>query len=82
MTTEGKTSKVKPQLRLTLFTDYICPFCYIGDLRLQQLRQEYDVLVNFRFIEIHPETPVQGTTVDTLNYSDEKWQDMMDGLME
>lgn len=82
MTTEGKTSKVKPQLRLTLFTDYICPFCYIGDLRLQQLRQDYDVLVNFRFIEIHPETPEQGTTVDTLNYSDEKWQGMMDGLME
>ncbi|MEA1888385.1 MAG: DsbA family protein [Pseudomonadota bacterium] len=72
----------KPQLRLTLFTDYICPFCYIGDLRLKRLRKHYDVLVNFRFIEIHPETPEQGTTVDTLNYSDEKWQGMMDGLME
>ncbi|GMR06084.1 MAG: DsbA family protein [Gammaproteobacteria bacterium] len=82
MTTERKTSKVKPQLRLTMFTDYICPFCYIGDLRLRQLWQDYDVLVNFRFIEIHPDTPVQGATVDTLNYSEEKWQGMMDGLME
>jgi len=82
MTTERKTSKVKPQLRLTLFTDYICPFCYIGDLRLQRLREYYDVLVNFRFIEIHPETPEKGTTVDSLNYSEEKWQGMMDGLME
>jgi len=82
MTTERKTSKVKPQLRLTLFTDYICPFCYIGDLRLQQLRQDCDVLVNFRFIEIHPETPERGATVDTLNYSEEKWQAMMEGLLE
>jgi len=72
----------KPQLRVTLFTDYICPFCYIGDLRLQHLQNDYEVLVNFRFIEIHPDTPAQGTTIDTLDYSDEQWQGMMDGLLE
>ena len=81
-TVDTNTDQNKPQLRLTLFTDYICPFCYIGDLRLQHLRQDYDVLVNFRFIEIHPDTPAQGTTVDTLDYSDEQWQGMMDGLVE
>ncbi len=80
MTTENNIEK--PQLRLTLFTDYICPFCYIGDLRLRRLWQHYEVLVNFRFIEIHPDTPEQGASVDTLNYSDEKWQGMMDGLMQ
>ncbi len=72
----------KPQIRLTLFTDYICPFCFIGDLRLQHLRQDYEVLVNFRFIEIHPATPAQGATVDSLDYSDQQWQGMMDGLVE
>ncbi len=72
----------KPQLRLTLFTDYICPFCYIGDLRLQRLQKDFDVLINFRFIEIHPDTPQQGTTVDSLDYSHEQWQGMMDGLVE
>jgi len=72
----------KPQLRLTLFTDYICPFCYIGDLRLQRLKKDFDVLINFRFIEIHPDTPQQGTTVDSLDYSHEQWQGMMDGLVE
>ena len=83
MTTVNKKSdKEKTQLRLTLFTDYICPFCYIGDLRLQHLRKDYDVLINFRFIEIHPDTPLQGTTVDSLDYSDEQWQGMMDGLVE
>jgi predicted DsbA family dithiol-disulfide isomerase len=78
----NKTEKEKPLLRLTLFTDYICPFCYIGDLRLQKLRESYEVMVNFRFIEIHPDTPQQGTTVESLSYSDEQWQGMMDGLME
>ncbi len=72
----------KPQLRLTLFTDYICPFCYIGDLRLQHLQEDYDVLINFRFIEIHPDTPQLGTTVDSLDYSHEQWQGMMDGLVD
>ncbi len=72
----------KPQLRLTLFTDYICPFCYIGDLRLLHLQKDYEVLINFRFIEIHPDTPPQGTTVDSLDYSHEQWQGMMDGLVE
>ena len=38
-------------------------------------------MINFRFIEIHPETPQQGTTVDSLDYSHEQWQGMMDGLV-
>lgn len=81
-TVNGEQEKARPQVRLTLFTDYVCPFCFIGDLRLQQLKKDYDVLVNFRFIEIHPDTPTQGTTVDSLDYSDEQWQGMMDGLLE
>lgn len=81
-TVNGEQETARPQVRLTLFTDYVCPFCFIGDLRLQQLRENYDVLVNFRFIEIHPETPTQGTTIDSLDYSDEQWQGMMDGLLE
>jgi len=73
---------MKPELKLTLFTDYICPFCYIGDLRLNRLREDYDVMVNFRFIEIHPDTPLEGAGVETLDYSTEKWTEMMDGLAE
>ena len=79
---ENNTDQQKPQLRVTLFTDYICPFCFIGDLRLQHLQEDYEVLVNFRFIEIHPDTPVQGSTVDSLDYSEQQWQGMMDGLVE
>lgn len=72
----------KPVLHLTLFTDYICPFCYIGDLRLRRLEESYQVLVNFRFIEIHPDTPPMGASTDSLDYSEEQWGGMMNGLLE
>lgn len=71
----------KPALHLTLFTDYICPFCYIGDLRLRHLEEFYQVLVNFRFIEIHPETPHTGASTRSLDYSEEQWGGMMDALL-
>jgi predicted DsbA family dithiol-disulfide isomerase len=72
----------RPEVRITLFTDFICPFCFIGDLRLQRLREEYSVLVNFRFLEIHPETPAAGMQVEALDYDESQWSDMMSGLAE
>ena len=67
---------------VTVFSDYICPFCYIGDLRLNRLRRDYDVKVNFRFIEIHPETPVEGASLETLDYPPEQWTEMLAGLAD
>ena len=72
----------KPEVRITLFTDFICPFCFIGDLRLQRLREDYSVLVSFRFLEIHPETPAAGMQVEALDYDESQWRDMMTGLAE
>ena len=50
----------KPELLVTVFTDYICPFCYVGDVRLERLRTDYDLKINWCFLEIHPETPSTG----------------------
>lgn len=70
----------KPTLLATVFSDYICPFCYIGDLRLGRLREHYQLKINWMLIEIHPETPPQGTPVGALGYSDELWGRMMHNL--
>jgi predicted DsbA family dithiol-disulfide isomerase len=70
----------KPVLLATVFSDYICPFCYIGDLRMDRLREHYDLKINWCMIEIHPETPVEGKPVTALGYSNERWQQMMDNL--
>ena len=70
----------KPTLLATVFTDYICPFCYIGDLRLDRLRNEFELRINWCFLEIHPDTPATGMPVTGLGYSDPLWQQMMDNL--
>jgi len=70
----------KPQLLATVFTDYICPFCYIGDVRLDRLRDDYDLKINWCFLEIHPDTPAAGMGTGALGYSESRWHIMMDNL--
>ena len=74
------TGSSKPVLLATVFTDYICPFCYVGDVRLDRLREHFDLKINWCFVEIHPETPVEGMPVSSLGYDDARWQQMMDNL--
>lgn len=70
----------KPELRVTVFSDVICPFCYIGAARLDRLRDDYDLRVNWCFLEIHPETPAAGMPVSQLGYDPQRWQIMMTAL--
>lgn len=72
----------KPVLLATVFSDYICPFCYIGDLRLDRLREHYDLRINWIMVEIHPETPAEGMPIDELGYSSERWQLMKTNLRQ
>jgi len=74
------TAAEKPELLATVFSDYICPFCYVGDIRLDRLREDYDLRINWCFLELHPETPAEGMDTSCLGYSDPKWQQMMDNL--
>lgn len=70
----------KPELRVTVFSDYICPFCYIGDVRLNALRDDYDLKVNWCFLEIHPDTPAQGMPVTELDYSQKQLDELIQGF--
>ncbi|MEN8800533.1 MAG: DsbA family protein [Thiogranum sp.] len=72
----------KPELKVTVFSDYICPFCYVGDARLNRLRTCFDLKVNWCFLEIHPETSPQGQSVTSLNYPEETWARMMATLRQ
>lgn len=74
------TAAGKPELLATVFTDYICPFCYVGDVRLDRLRKDYALRINWCFLELHPETPAEGMDASCLGYSDPQWQQMMDNL--
>lgn len=72
-----RVTEFRRQLRITVFSDYICPFCYVGDARLNRLRERYDLKVNWCFLEIHPETSVEGEPVSALGYSEDTWRRMM-----
>ncbi len=69
-----------PELKITVFSDYICPFCYLGHHRLMRLNDSYDLKINWCFLEIHPETSTDGEPVDNLDYPSEQWQKMLDNL--
>jgi predicted DsbA family dithiol-disulfide isomerase len=72
--------KPKPELKVSVFSDYICPFCYIGSRRLLRLREDFDLKVNWCGLEIHPETPAMGIPIDALGYAPERWSQMMQAL--
>lgn len=69
-----------PVIKLTVFSDYICPFCYVGYHRLMRLRDEYELKINWCFIEIHPETSAEGEPVASLEYPSEEWNQLMQNL--
>lgn len=69
-----------PELQVTVYSDYICPFCYVGHHRLQRLRDTYDLKINWCFLEIHPETPAAGEPIDSLDYPSQQWQQMINNL--
>ncbi len=79
---DKENSTDKPLLKVTVFSDYICPFCYIGELRLNHLREHYDLRVNWCAIEIHPETDPAGEPVTALGYDNSRWLSMMASLNE
>ncbi|HMF31150.1 MAG TPA: DsbA family oxidoreductase [Candidatus Lokiarchaeia archaeon] len=57
-----RTDKVK----VTVFSDYICPFCHIGFHRMQQLQQQYDLDVEWKAFELRPETAPEGVDLATV----------------
>ena len=47
-------------MNVTVFYDYNCPFCYIASRRLSVLSREFELSIEWKGIEIHPEFPPEG----------------------
>lgn len=52
----------------------------MGERRLARLNEEFDVRVERRFLEIHPETPAEGRPISGLGYPPDQWARMMENL--
>jgi len=77
--------EMKPRsVHVDVFSDYTCPWCYVGWARLEsalgRVPAEVDVDVRWRPFEIHPEVPVEGMPVEELPYSREQWAQMQEAL--
>jgi predicted DsbA family dithiol-disulfide isomerase len=76
------TASNLPELYITVFSDYICPFCYIGNNRVVRLEEQYNLKINWCGLEIHPETPPEGMPASELGYTPKQWQQMMHTLQQ
>jgi predicted DsbA family dithiol-disulfide isomerase len=47
-------------LKLVMFSDFICPFCYIGFETVRRLRPEFGFEIEWKGFQIHPEWPAAG----------------------
>lgn len=76
----------RPVLNVSVYSDYTCPWCYIGAARLEQLREELEDRVELRTewkpFEIHPEVPQEGMPVEALPYPHAHWEAMVAQLRQ
>ncbi len=49
-------------LKIMMFSDFVCPFCYIGFDVIQKLKPEFDLQIEWRGFQIHPEWPADGAS--------------------
>jgi|GEM_PF-268254 len=48
------------RIAIVAYSDYVCPWCYIGLERIERLVRKFPVDVEWRPFELHPETPPGG----------------------
>ncbi len=48
------------KIEIKMYSDYICPFCYLGEAIIEKLKNRFDIEMEYIGIEIHPETPEEG----------------------
>jgi predicted DsbA family dithiol-disulfide isomerase len=51
-------------LKVVMFSDYICPFCYVGFETMRRLKPEFDFQLEWRGFQIHPDWPAEGIPAD------------------
>lgn len=69
-------------MKITVFYDYICPFCYMTATRLDALSHEFDLDIDWKGIEIHPEFPSEGREISRSFKSLKRGQIIKDTALE
>lgn len=57
-------------VKVKVFTDYACPFCYIGYRLAEKVAKELGIEMEYYFSEIHPEVPSVGCPTEDIVHGD------------
>ena len=80
---EAQDSK---RLQVEVYSDYTCPWCYVGTARLDALEErlagEVELDVVWHPFEIHPEVPEDGMPAEQLGYPPDQWTAMVAHLRD
>jgi len=58
--------------KLEVFTDYVCPWCYLGDSRIKKLINIFDIDIKIIHFPLHPDTPIEGKPLIEVSLIPEK----------
>ena len=47
-------------VRVVVFSDYVCPWCYIGQTRVNKLQEEFGADVEWWPFQLRSDTPLEG----------------------
>ncbi|MCA9618089.1 MAG: DsbA family protein, partial [Myxococcales bacterium] len=67
--------KMNP-IPVKLYSDFICPYCFIGERVIEQLSAKFPIDIEWTGYEIHPEIPYGGMSLHSFG------GDFMDGLWQ
>lgn len=54
------------KVTLEVFTDFVCPWCYLATPRIEKLRKNHNVEVQWNYFPLHPDTPANGLSLKEL----------------
>lgn len=56
----GEAFKSVTAIPLRIYSDFLCPYCYLAEKQLERLAGEYRFIVHWTGFELHPEIPAGG----------------------
>lgn len=60
---ENSLRPAAPSIQIDVFSDPVCPWCYIGKKRMEEaltMRSEVDIEVRWRTFQLNPDMPMEG----------------------
>lgn len=62
-----KNTSPKKITKLIIYSDFVCPFCYIAEQgTVSKLQKEFSIEIDWRGFELHPETPKGGVEIEAV----------------